>query len=210
MIKTLQLKPWQVVEQEDGKVPQRPALDRSKQLPETWLVGTVVNPVPHPVDITVNKHWLWQDSEKPVPESKTPDKVSFELLQATDAKFSDAKIVKKFDVTKAEGWTKTLKGLPFRNQAKQRYYYGVREIGGDGTIKAVPFAKYESDTGKIKTDKDGVIRREVTVVNKLSTTPPPPTPQEQITKTGSTAGWLSLLATFLVGSGLAVRRRQQG
>lgn len=210
VIKTLQLKPWQVVEQEDGKVPERPALDRSKQLPETWLVATVVNPVPTPVDITVNKRWLWQDSEKPVPDAKTPDKVSFELLQATDAKFSDAKQIKKFDVTKAEGWTKTLMGLPVSNQAKQRYYYGVREIGGEGTIKAVPFAKYESETGKIKTDKDGVIRREVTVVNKLSTTPPPPTPREQITKTGSTAGWLALMATVLVGSGLAVRRRQQG
>ena len=209
VIKTLQLKPWQVVEQEDGKVPQRPALDRSKQLPETWLVGTVVNPVPHPVDITVNKRWLWQDSEKPVPDAKTPDKVSFELLQATDAKFSDAKIVKKFDVTKAEGWTKPLKGLPFRNQAKQHYYYGVREIGGDGTIKAVPFAKYESDTGKIKTDKDGVIRREVTVVNKLSTTPPPPTPQEQITKTGTPVAWLALLATVIIGSGVLIKRRQQ-
>ena len=209
VIKTLQLKPWQVVEQEDGKVPQRPALDRSKQLPETWLVATVVNPVPNPVDITVNKHWLWQDSGKPVPDAKTPDKVSFELLQATDAKFSDAKMVKKFDVTKAEGWTKTLMGLPFSNQAKQRYYYGVREIGGDGTIKTVPLAKYESETGKIETDKDGVIRREVTVVNKLSTTPPPPTPKEQITKTGTPAGWLALLATVIVGSGLLIQRARQ-
>ncbi len=209
VIKTLQLKPWQVVEQEDGKMPQRPALDRSKQLPETWLVATVVNPVPTPVDITVNKRWLWQDSEKPVPDAKTPDKVSFELLQATDAKFSDAKMVKKFDVTKAEEWTKTLKGLPFSNPAKQRYYYGVREIGGDGTIKAVPLAKYESETGKIKTDKDGVIRREVTVVNKLSTTPPPPTPKEQITKTGTPAGWLALLATVIVGSGLLIQRARQ-
>lgn len=208
VIKTLQLKPWQVVEQEDGKVPQRPALDRSKQLPETWLVATVVNPVPNPVDITVNKHWLWQDSEKPVPDAKTPDKVSFELMQATDAKFSDAKMIKKFDVTKAEGWTKTLKGLPFSNQAKQRYYYGVREIGGNGTIKAVPFAKYESETGKIKTDKDGVIRREVTVVNTVPVNPPP-TPPEEITKTGTPVAWLALLATVLIGSGLLIKRRQQ-
>lgn len=208
VIKTLQLKPWQVVEQEDGKVPQRPALDRSKQLPETWLVATVVNPVPNPVDITVNKHWLWQDSGKPVPDAKTPDKVSFELLQATDAKFSDAKKVKKFDVTKSEGWTKTLQGLPFSNQAKQRYYYGVREIGGDGTIKAVPLAKYESETGKIKTDKDGVIRREVTVVNTVPVNPPP-TPPEEITKTGTPVAWLALLATVLIGSGLLIKRRQQ-
>lgn len=209
IIKTLQLKPWQIVEQEGGKVPERPALDPNKQPPETWLVATVVNPVPTPVDITVNKHWLWQDSEKPVPEAKTPDKVSFELMQATDAKFSDAKMIKKFDVTKAEGWTTTLTGLPFSNQAQQRYYYGVREIGGDGTIKAVPLAKYENETGKIKTDKDGVIRREVTVVNKLSTTPPPPTPKEQITKTGTPAGWLALLATVIVGSGLLIQRARQ-
>lgn len=208
VIKTLQLKPWQVVEQEDGKVPQRPALDRSKQLPETWLVATVVNPVPNPVDITVNKHWLWQDFGKPVPDAKTPDKVSFELLQATDAKFSDAKKVKEFDVTKSEGWTKTLQGLPFSNQAKQRYYYGVREIGGDGTIKAVPLAKYESETGKIKTDKDGVIRREVTVVNTVPVNPPP-TPPEEITKTGTPVAWLALLATVLIGSGLLIKRRQQ-
>ena len=118
-------------------------------------------------------------------------------------------MVKKFDVTKAEGWTKTLMGLPFSNQAKQRYYYGVREIGGDGTIKAVPLAKYENETGKITTDKDGVIRREVTVVNKLSTTPPPPTPKEQITKTGTPAGWLALLATVIVGSGLLIQRARQ-
>ncbi|PMB91126.1 Cna B-type domain-containing protein [Varibaculum cambriense] len=208
VIKTLQLKPWQVVEQENGKVPLRPALDRSKQLPETWLVATVVNPVPTPVDITVNKHWLWQDSGKPVPDAKTPDKVSFELLQATDAKFSDAKKVKKFDVTKAEGWTKTLQGLPFSNQAKQRYYYGVREIGGNGTIQAVPFAKYENETGKIKTDKDGVIRREVTVVNTVPVNPPP-TPPEEITKTGTPVAWLALLATVLIGSGLLIKRRQQ-
>lgn len=208
VIKTLQLKPWQTVEQEKGRVPARPALDRSKDLPETWLVGTVVNPVPHPVDITVNKHWLWQDSKKPVPDAKTPEKVSFELLQATDAKFSDAKPVKKFDVTKAEGWTKTLKGLPFSNPGKQRYYYGVREIGRDGTIKAVPFAKYESETGKIRTDKDGVIRREVTVVNTVPVNPPP-TPPEEITKTGTPVAWLALLATVIIGSGVLIKRRRQ-
>nr|WP_076389112.1 hypothetical protein [Vaginimicrobium propionicum] len=48
VIKTLKLKPWQVVQQEGGKLPERPTLDPNKQPPETWLAGVVTNELPLP------------------------------------------------------------------------------------------------------------------------------------------------------------------
>lgn len=203
VVKTLPLQTWQDAQKDGKKLPKRPPIAEGKMPPETWLVGTVVNKIPNPVDITVNKQWIWKDSAAPVPGDKTPNQVEFELVRATDADFTKAEVVQKFTVTKADNWVKQITGLPYQDKDMHRYYYGVREIGGDAGIIAVPFAQYEKESGPIQVAKDGIIHREVTVVNKVPNTPPPPT---TVPKTGASLLWGALAALSLCGIGGVLRR----